>query len=460
MTSSNYHICEFGLIRKKSDFDSCNDTPSELYLSDIHFNSLYQYILENQTPENDIPFTLFKKNTKEQIKVKNHVGIIETKTGLSLEILPKIYRTKKSNNFKDTRSIFLSMLKTLADSPFININKAHLFTEERFPILEVFIKSFIEEAEILFNKGIKSNYELINGNLKFLKGKLLVQKNIKQNTVNRSRFYCEFSELSLDIPQNRILKSTIFKLLKTTRNYSSYSALNKLLTHLETIKFSFAFENDIRKSKDGNRLFKTYEQLIKWSEIFLLNKGMTNFSGEVLNMAVLFPMEKIFENYIAYLFKRHANVSRIKAQDRSYYLIESHIDKPKFSLRPDIYIENNDSYQAIIDTKWKLIDETKSSENYKIQISDMYQLYAYGKKYGQSKTNLHLAIIYPKNEFFTKKLQPFKYEDGLELTVYPFDFENFPSDEIKKILNDFEGREASILPYSLDDEMQSIAAEN
>jgi 5-methylcytosine-specific restriction enzyme subunit McrC len=44
---------------------------------------------------------------------------------------------------------------------------------------------------------------------------------------------------------------------------------------------------------------------------------------------------------------------------------------------------------------------------YKITSADMYQLFAYGKKYGSDNKNLQLALIYPKNSNFGNKLEPF-----------------------------------------------------
>ena len=99
-------------------------------------------------------------------------------------------------------------------------------------------------------------------------------------------------------------------------------------------------------------------------------------------MAILFPMERIFEDYVGYLMKTYADGHEIKTQDKSYYLVSNHKDKNKFRLKPDIVATNEiNNEQLIFDTKWKLLDESKEKKNYNISQSDMYQLYAYGKKY-------------------------------------------------------------------------------
>jgi 5-methylcytosine-specific restriction enzyme subunit McrC len=101
-------------------------------------------------------------------------------------------------------------------------------------------------------------------------------------------------------------------------------------------------------------------------------------------------------------------------------LVEYHKERQKFNLRPDIVINK---WEIIADTKWKLLNEWNDSINYDISQADMYQLFAYAKKYKSKK----LYLIYPKTENFTKRLEPFFYENWNEKTtleVIPYDLEN------------------------------------
>ena len=74
----------------------------------------------------------------------------------------------------------------------------------------------------------------------------------------------------------------------------------------------------------------------------------------------------------------------------------------------------------VLDTKWKLINQYAEAKNYKISQSDMYQLYAYGKKYAGAESPL-LVLIYPSNPNFTEAIEPFNYEGDLHLVACPFD---------------------------------------
>ena len=442
MKKQSYHICEYGVIRSLNDYGSESiSSLSELYLPEKEFNNFYNYISQNQddSADGEKPFSLFSKGKRKQIKVKNYVGVIETREGLHLEILPKIHFNKTTDELSDTKSVFLRMLKHLKNSPFVNISKAHIETKKNFPILEVFIKSYIDEAEKIFSRGVKSDYVLQEDNVPYLRGKLKINQNIKYNFANKAKFYCEFSEYSQNIPSNRLVKSTLIKLLKITNSYNNSYSINKLLSHLEEVDVSSNIKADLTAVNSSNRLFSKYKSILLWSEIFLLNKSFTNFKGDSLNMAILFPMERIFEDYIAFLFSKYSDGYKIRLQDKSYFLVENHKGTNKFRLKPDIVVDKEMTRKKIIDTKWKLLDEFAEKKNYNISQADMYQLYAYGRKYSTDEVDPCLVLIYPSNPNFSNKLDNFIYEGDLTLEVIPFDLsgdELYQKEQINKILNE------------------------
>ena len=437
MKKAVYHICEYGIISCFKDYNGV-DTLSNLYLPELHFNSLFNFISNSQDDSNEAekPFTLSSKGSKRQIRIKNHVGVIETKEGVTLEILPKIHlsRSTKEIELTETKQIFFKMLKHLKNSPFVQISNAHLDARNNFPILEVFIQSFISETEMLLNKGLKFDYIQEIENINYLKGKILINQNLKYNYSNHSRFFCEYSIYSTNIPHNKILKATLLKLVKLTNSFNSYSSILKILSHFENIESSQNFQNDFIRIKTSGRFFGYYEKLMQWSEIFLTGKSFTNFSGSNLNIAILYPMERLFEDYISFLFSKYSNKFEIRLQDKSYFLVTQK-GVGKFRLKPDILVKEAELTRKIIDTKWKLLDQYSEKKNYNISQADMYQLYAYGKKYavtGGSEPSL--VLIYPSNPSFTETLENFIYEGDLKLQVYPFDFNIDEETQIRNML--------------------------
>lgn len=443
----NYEISEYGVIRSKEDYeiDESFKSLKELYLPKEHFNDLFDFIMQNQEEkkEGERMFSIFSKGKKRQIKTKNYVGVIETSKGLTLEILPKIffnYSDEEYNNeLLDTKKVFLKMLSKLKNSPFLNISSAHLKTSSNFPLIEVFIENYIAEIKKIIRAGLKSQYVDKQENLNFLKGKIVNSLNIKHNHSNKARNYCAFDEFSDNMVYNQLIKSTLLKLNRISKSHFNRTNILQLLHHFDPVKESSDFISDFRKVSGNNRLFLNYQQAIGWSEVFLMNKSFTNFSGNSKNMAILFPMERIFEDYVGYLMKTYANGHEIKTQDKSYYLVSNHKSKNKFRLKPDIVATNEvNQEQVIFDTKWKLLDETKENKNYNISQADMYQLYAYGKKYDLKNglpSEPKLVLLYPSNPNFQKPLDDFIYEGELVLSVLPFNLKKSLSkrDEQKEL---------------------------
>ena len=426
---------EFGTLYIEGQAHKDGDTP----LKKVTFDNLWEFILSNKTEgDSDVVMSVHTRGGKRYIKTGRFVGTVQTRDGQIIEILPKIYKAsgKLEEDQDICRSIFLNMLRHFTDAKARSFQNASLNTKKGFPILEVYINNYINSVELLLLGGLKKNYTVVAENQSFLKGKLNVVKQITKNITNKAKFSIQYSKYIENIPQNRIIVSTLKKLLTISQSNANKSQIYKLLTILADIPVSNNIEADLRIASANNRLFASYDLLMKWSSQFLLNRGFTTFSGKCVNQSLLFQAERLFEDFIAYLFKCYAVSYNVDAQNSRYYLVDSHNGKGIFRIRPDIIIErtydSSVSECIIIDTKWKSLDSSRPDKNYFLDIKDMYQLYAYGHKYqsGESRdkgSNVipRLILLYPYSEKFTSKLEPFIYDEikdgmGLKLVAVPF----------------------------------------
>ncbi|WP_340111967.1 McrC family protein [Maribellus mangrovi] len=421
-------ISEFGTIWNKKDFvnDSIQETFDCIYLDGASFQNLVGFVAENNDTNSEVEqaFSFHRKRGKDFIRVKNFVGVLETRRGTVIEVLPKIYNDKSLTDIEKkskSKTLLFKMLRTLRNAPFKSIDQAHL-KASKVPIIEVFIAVFIMEMELLLKKGIKHFYNSLNRNQRFLKGRLLFTDNLKHNLSHREKFFVQYDEYNADIPQNRILKATLIYLKEKSRSSKNISEIQNLLSLFEDVRMPPNIEKDLLKINGQSRLFSHYQTVLQWAKVFLLNKSFLSYNGNHLNTAILFPMETLFESYAAYRIKQFDSNWEVSIQDRKHYLLHDlGLDTDKFRLKPDIVIKTATN-TTIADTKWKLINEDLPKINYNISQSDMYQLYAYGKKYQNYDENIHLVLIYPKSETFTNSLH-FKFESNLFIDAIPFDFE-------------------------------------
>ncbi|MEM0542277.1 hypothetical protein WFZ85_06590 [Flavobacterium sp. j3] len=457
------YIKEYGTITiGQKNLPSNNN--SYLEVQEEIFDSLTNFIEENQSQEDfDKAFSIFRKRGQRFIKVKNYVGVIETKEKVSIEILPKTFIGKNGEeaNVNDSRNLLLTMLKTLKNSPFINLNVAHLKEQKNFPILEVFIASYLEELIKLTSKELRGDYIKVEDNCKFLKGKLLLKEHVKLNSFNKSNFYCQFDEFNTNIPPNKLIKSTLLKLNKITTSNNNKKKILKSIQHFESVNKCNDINADIAYCRTREKALVNYGNLINWSEIFLKNKSFTNFSGNSINQAILFPMEKLFESYIAHLLKKYCDGFSIKTQDSRFFLVGQKINDDdleytlnKFLLKPDLVINE---HKLIIDTKWKILNS--ESRKYDIKEADIYQMHAYGTTYNTVLGKPRLALVYPQNPFFQEKLLQFRYNGDIYLDVLPFDFSEKPENEIRKIINEFFLIKSNTYTEITDDYIPGLAAE-
>jgi len=289
-------------------------------------------------------------------------------------------------------------------------------------LLEVFITAFIDELELLLRKELRGGYQVQREETQFVKGKLLIEEQIRIFNPARVMFVCEFDVFNVDVSPNRLIKSVLVKFNQITGDSRNAKRIRKHLENFEGISVSNNVRNDFAYCKQHGLLLKNYDTLLSWCEVILDNKGFSGYHGNSVNLSILFPMEKLFESYIAHLLSKYAKELDVKVQDRRFHLVQEIRDAKsvgQFQLRPDLVMLNN---KIIVDTKWKILQDSKSHFN--ISEKDMYQMFAYGKRY-QSEIKGGLApklfLIYPSNVLKNSSLPRYVYGNEMSLDILTFD---------------------------------------
>lgn len=371
--------------------------------------------------ESDTPFLkLRNRDGAEVLQVQNYAGVILTPDGCQIEVLPKIAKSDSEVVKDNARKALLNMLTALRGFNHIQTNSANI-SKAKVPLLEVFISQFLNSVNELVKRGLKSDYVNQQDNLFFLKGKLLVGEQLKKNLVNKHKFYVEYDEYLLDRPANRLVRAALLKVAKLTKSSHSQKLVRELSFVFDEIPTSKNVKADLSKVK-LDRGLSYYKAPLKWAELILNKFSPLTLKGQNNAMSLLFPMELVFESYVAQQINRTLpKHMKLNAQARSKYLV-THGNSRFFNLKPDLEIKENGETTVILDTKWKLLDESlnNGTDKYGLSQADFYQMFAYGQKYMGGKGKL--ILIYPKHEGFTKPIEhSFDFNDELKLWVIPFD---------------------------------------
>ena len=429
-----YQITEYG------SFVRDREVPGYISLPQDTFDTLESFVLSNSTEDTDalkLMGVSARKGVGKIITAKNYVGVITMNDGTTIEILPKIFShaafTDEEEKEKKVKKLLIDMLKTLRNTPFKSLQATNV-NIDKLSIFEIFIRMFVDEVFYIVKRGLKCDYETIQFNENVFKGKMVFAVQIKHNYAHKERSFVEYDEFNTNRAENKILKSTLSYLYKCTTSSRNKSDIKTLLNAFNSVDESNEYKSDFAKIVP-DRKTADYQTALMWSKVFLMGKSFTSFSGSEVAFALLFPMETLFESYIAAQLKKmlgHSEYS-LSAQDKTYHLFDG---PRKFLMKPDIVIKNKALAQVfVMDTKWKVLSADKA--NYAISQADMYQMYAYQKKY----TSENVTLLYP----LTEKVDPnqnieFLSNDGTVIRIRFVDLFDL-SNSLNAIVGEIKGNE-------------------
>lgn len=368
--------------------------------------------------------TLKSIDNTEVLQLQNYAGVLFTPDGTQIEVLPKIGRKLGGEDGQArARNSLLNMLATLGSFRHIRTKSANL-SKSRMPLLEVFISQFLDSVNVLIKKGLRSDYIGRENNLSFLKGKLLVSKQLKKNSINKHKFYVEHDEFILDRPVNRLIHLALNKVSTYSSSVVNQKLAKELLFAFTDIPISKNIKSDVSAVK-LDRGMNYYKEPFNWAKLIIEGFSPLTMRGCSYASSLLFPLESVFESYVASVIAAQLPQNMHLKPQANVESLVSFNKRKLFRLQPDLLITDNENRTAVLDTKWKLIDITKDngSDKFGLSQSDLYQMFAYGHKYLSGSGDLFL--IYPSHDDFMEPIAyPFEYGGELKLWVIPFDVSN------------------------------------
>ncbi|WP_293686898.1 restriction endonuclease [Spirosoma sp. 48-14] len=396
-----------------------------LLVPDTVFQVLRRFVFEQEDAEGLLAFSIQKG--RELIQVRQYVGLLPITPQTQLEILPKI------GPIDQARARLLTMLRQLRHSPFRTLPDAQTQAIS-LPLWEVFMATFLDTVEPLVRQGIQHAYVLEESNERYWKGKFQATRQQRENAWHAERLAVIHDTLTADVAANRILKTLLNYLAGETKNPGTLRRISQLVWAMDEVPISDVLADDFRLIRRSGRLFRRYETALHWAEALAYGRGYGVKTGATPNLALLFPMERVFEDHVTHGVRTYWPESdEVRIQESSAHLVDEHIGMPKFKLRPDVIIRHN-THTLVLDMKWKSINAAEPNRsqrmgNYGIEQADLYQLYAYGKKYNAD----NLFLIYPASETFQHPLPVFDYDATTRLHIWPFDLTNSLANEVEKL---------------------------
>ena len=363
--------------------------------SDLGEKLIYRLQIFDERRSNTGEGCVFDWSNIHYIKAQSYVGVIQV-PGLVVEILPKIdtsaigtdkpYRKADSQRTLAQGNL-LYMLSFVNRIPVRNKDLANLHIQ-RLPLLEALVMIFAKHLIEELLKGVDSAYQVVEENSLYIKGKLLINEHIRRNYSHSERVFVRYDEFVSDTWMNRILKAACYKLVCMVTFSKTQLLLQEATLYLSDVS-NWRIEDYHFKKVHYNRNNERFSKLIDFCRMIFSNSTPAPSPGMLNTFSLLFPMEVLFEEFIAQFIRHNCNAFNlssnmiyIQARRKKVYLLRTKERKNKCKLIPDIYIDDKcNNRKVIIDTKWKRI--SSNPENWKNGVSqaDLYQLYAYAKQY-------------------------------------------------------------------------------
>ncbi len=323
-----------------------------------------------------------------RIKTSSYAGTIKFK-GVQINVLPKmISESEDGKKIVDNLIFMLSYTKKLK----IKNPCSALISKSPNPFIEVLISSYADSLLSALLTNIPHDYEMQNGNLRFIKGKIDFRNDIKYNSSNHSKIYCIFDEFKEDNLLNQIFKFVTQALSNISQISDTKNKLKKIQAIYEDVSLK-RITPEISDNVELKREQRVFEMPLKLAKLFIDNTSIHMKSNNFDSIALLFDMNKLFEEFIFTALKFMYGVN-VKAQVKkgmlkTLYCGNDVIPFPKHT-RSDIQINGLTKQPIILDTKYKIINSAND-----ISVDDIYQMMAYSKVY---KTD-NLILLYPKSGF-------------------------------------------------------------
>ena len=343
------------------------------------------------------------------LKAKSYVGFAFLDS-LQIQILPKIYRNERAPDEEKKAEALAVFLKMLDISYNLRIKEKELTKLLEMGLQnglhEVFIylfgRTLLEEIE----RGYHREYVEVQSEEKFLRGKLLLTRQIKKLPSRRHTFSVEFHDFTEDNLLNQIFYAATLLAMQKTR-----LPINKKLLSQLILIFSDVTPKKILRSHLEKVHFTRLNERFKlpFNLAIILLFGFGGIFGEEKTFGFFVDMNRLFQKYVYEAIKRE--FTQYNVEEETY--IGNLVTNKSIPVRPDIVIKRDNEIKLIVEIKYKEI-----SEDELVRSGDLYQIYAYSRV-----GNSNVVLIYPKRENFNEWLikEELEFFDGCKVIILPFD---------------------------------------
>lgn len=233
----------------------------------------------------------------------------------------------------------------------------------------------------LIRRGIDCGYREVREDLAGIRGKIAIGETAKRALRAYGRVVCDFEELSQDVLHNRILRSTLERLLRLSNLdsgvYAEVKSANTKLNDVRVVRLSRRLFRQVQL--DRNRRY--YRFLLSICELIHEQLLVDEITGEVTFIEFKESrMEKLYENFIIEFYRREQDSYRVNQHGRTIsWSVEGTTDHNRTILprmEADVILDAPHR-RIIMDAKYYRKAFAERFGVKKLHSNNLYQLLAY-----------------------------------------------------------------------------------
>jgi len=357
------------------------------------------------------PFLQFDDN---QIRANNFVGFIQNGEEV-IEIYPKVFRQHFANPSENEKMLMLRHIFYWFsycrkwNFPFNQVSLDTIEIDE-FPelIINLIANQFLETI----SKQPLTMYQEVEEALITPRGSINFKRYISGSLShgNFQNIECDYEPFLFDNKVNRVIKYCSRLLMKQTKFSENLRMLQDVVFILDEVDDLHCTLHDLDKIS-LNTFFVDYSVLLDSCKLILSQQLYSNNTYDLSQWCLLFPMEYIFEDFLAGFLENKFSLDwKVEYQKSDEYLSNN----PKvFNMQHDIFLtsRNGAKRKVIIDTKYKIRQESFKTDPKKgVAQSDLYQMVSYAFKRGCTD----IILVYPNLSDIINTADSFEIISGFD----------------------------------------------
>ncbi|MDO6392084.1 hypothetical protein Q4E40_18255 [Pontibacter sp. BT731] len=276
-------------------------------------------------------------------------------------------------------------------------------TDKFDDVFNLLTKVLVNGVNHLLKRGLDRDY-LENEDLtNRLRGKILFQPSIKQNTFQQALAYCAYDDLSYNVLHNRLIRAMLEKIRNAADldNELQHEVRQILARYpaVSTQGLGLASFKQVRLHRNNSnyKLLLSICKLI-WEELLLIEevgeRPFKNFVQDKRKMAYL------FESFLLNFYKKHLdrNEWEVKREGICWLLSSLNLDSDADfipSMGTDISLISNKRH-IILDAKFYPEALKSRYDKKKLISSNLYQIFSYVQNLRDNSKEIEGVLVYPE----------------------------------------------------------------